>query len=58
MKKFPREIKVYVGDRLEDGTPVWCVAQNVEEIPEDAEEKVGVYVLNQMYKFRVWRELE
>jgi hypothetical protein len=59
MKRLPKEILVYTADHLEDGTPVYAVANNVNEIPEDADgEKVGNYVLNTVSSFRVRRELK
>lgn len=60
MKKrsLPKEILVYVCDELEDGTPVYAVANNVKEIPEDADgQLIGVYYLNTTPKFKVRREL-
>ena len=58
-KRMPQEILVYVCDTLEDGTPVYGVAHNVEEIPEENDgEKVGIYVLNRADNFRVRRELK
>lgn len=57
-KKMPKEILVYVCDALEDGTPVYAVALNVDEIPEDSHgDKVGNYVLNNEMVFRLKREL-
>ncbi len=57
-KNLPKEILVYECDRLEDGTPVYAVAINVDDIPEDADgQKVGVYALNKEYPFRIHREL-
>lgn len=58
-KRLPKEILIYLDDTLEDGTPVYSVALNVDEIPEDKHgEKVGNYVLNNEATFRVRRELK
>ena len=58
-KRMPQEILVYLCDTLEDGTPVYGVARNVEEIPEENDgEKVGIYILNRANNFRVRRELK
>lgn len=57
-KRLPKEILVYVCDTLDDGTPVYGVAANVDDIPEDSHgDKVGVYTLNRESNFRVRREL-
>lgn len=57
-KIMPEEILVYLHDTLEDGTPVYCVANKVDEIPEDISgDKVGIYFLNRVAKFTVKREL-
>ena len=56
MKKFSNEILVYVCD-YDDGKPIYAVADNVEELPEDIEPKVGIYVLNRVAAFKVKREL-
>ena len=53
-KKLPKEILIYVADELDDGTPVYGVAINVDEIPvENNGDRVGVYALNKDYKFSV-----
>jgi hypothetical protein len=58
MKKLPNEILVYQCDEI-DGEPLYAVAMNVDDIPEDADgEKVGNYVLNRVSAFRVRRELK
>lgn len=58
-KKLPKEILVYVSDTLDDGTPVYGVAANVDDIPEDSHGgKVGNYTLNREAVFRVRRELK
>lgn len=58
-KKLPKEILVYKCDELNDGTPVYAVATEVVEIPEDMDnEQVGVYVLNKPYRFSVKRKLK
>lgn len=57
-KRLPKEILVYQCDTV-DGVPIYAVAQNVDEIPEDAHgQKVGVYALNREDTFRVKRELK
>jgi len=57
-KKLPKEVLIYVADTLDDGTPVYGVAVNVEDIPEESHgEKVGNYTLNREWTFRVRREL-
>jgi hypothetical protein len=57
MKKFPKELLVYVCD-YDDGKPIYAVAENVADIPEQlAEPRVGVYVLNRTCKYAVKREL-
>ncbi len=59
MKKLPKEILVYQCDKLDDGTAVYAVANNAQEIPEDADgQKIGVYILNHEATFRVRRELK
>ena len=58
MKKLPPELLIYISDWA-DGKPVFCCAENVEEIPEDVvDHRVGVYVLNRTCKFSVKRELK
>lgn len=57
-KNLPSEILVYQCDTC-DGVPVYSVAHNVEEIPEDADgERVGVYILNRTDTFHIKRELK
>jgi hypothetical protein len=57
-KKLADEVLVYKCDELDDETPVYAIAEDVKEIPEDADgESVGVYVLRATYKFKVKREL-
>ena len=57
--KMPKEITVYVYDYDEDGTPILAVANSVEDISEDHEnKKVGIYTLNRTATFRVKRELK
>lgn len=57
-KKLPVEILVYQCDEV-DGEPIYAVARNVEDIPEDAAgQKVGTYSLNRSDTFRVRRELK
>ena len=55
--KFPKEILVYVCD-YDDGKPIFGIARNVEDIPEDCDRgKVGNYTLNRERIFRVRRHL-
>ena len=57
-KKLPQKILLYQCDEA-DGEPVYAVARNADEIPEDANgQKVGVYTLNRASAFRVRRELD
>ena len=57
-KQMPKEILVYVADVLEDGTPVYAVATDVEEIPEDVNgQRIGVYTLNTSPTFVVHRSI-
>lgn len=56
--KLPKEILIYVCDELDDGTPVFAVARNADEIPEDVNgEQVGVYVQNTVSTFKVHKTL-
>ena len=58
MKKFPKELLIYVCDVDKDGSPIYAVARNVDEVPEEeVSGKVGVYTLNRACGFRVRREL-
>ena len=58
MKKFPKELLVYVCD-YSDGKPIYAVAENVNEIPEDCDgNPVGNYMLNRSSTFKVKRELK
>jgi len=57
MTEFPKEIIVYVSG-YNAGKPFFEVADNVEGVPEGcADGKVGVYVLNRTYGFKVERKL-
>ena len=57
-KNMPDEIFIFAADYLDDGTPVWTVVTNVNQIPEDAEgEIVGNYFLNKTAKFGLKRTL-
>jgi hypothetical protein len=57
MKKMPKEILVYQCDTC-DGQPIYAVARNIEEIPEDIQgETVGVYTFKQQNTFKVVRGL-
>ena len=56
-KVLPNEILVYQCDEV-DGVAIYCVAINVDEIPEEYDgETVGVFVLNHTNVFRLKREL-
>ena len=56
--KFPKEILVYEFDR-ENGHPIFAVAKNVDDIPDDCSGKIiGVYVLQTTHKFVIKRELK
>ena len=58
-KQMPKEILVYVSDTLDDGTPVYAVATNAEEIPEDISgQRIGIYILNNSPMFTVHRSLK
>ena len=58
-KSFPKEIFVYVADTLDDGTPIYGVATDINDIMEDsAGEKIGIYSLNRRATFLVRRELK
>ena len=58
-KRLPKEVFIYVCDTLDDGTPVYGVADSVDDIPEDSNgHKVGNYYLNNEHTFRVRRELK
>lgn len=57
-KKLPKEILIYQYDEV-DGQPVYAVARNVDEIPEEADgQKVGIYIINRTDTFRIRRELK
>lgn len=57
-RKLPKEILVYECDYV-DGQPIYAVARNVEEIPEDQDgASVGVFVINKTYKFGIKRALK
>lgn len=57
-KKLPKEILVYQCDEV-DGEPIYAVARNVDEIPDDVDGcTVGNYALNRRGTFRVKRELD
>lgn len=55
---MPKELLVYICDRDEAGKPVYGVALDVRDIPDDDEGTlVGNYVLNQTHRFRLTRSL-
>ena len=57
-KKLPKEILLYQIDEA-DGEPVYAVAHNVDDIPEDAHgHKIGIYTLNRENIFMVRRILK
>lgn len=57
-KKLPREILVYQCDEC-DGEPIYAVARNVDEIPEDFDgATISVFTFNKSYKFGVTRSLK
>ena len=58
--KMPKEILVYCCDYdEEDGTPIFAVAKNVDDIPDDTDgETVGNYTLNRVSTFQLKRELQ
>ena len=52
--KMPTIIFVYVCDREKDGTPIYAVANNLNEIPLDiGGEKVGCYKMCHEYTLNV-----
>mgnify|MGYP001561717677 CR=1 FL=1 len=57
--KFPKELLIYVFDKDEKGEPIFGIANNADEIPdENSGEKVAVYTLNRTTLFKIKRELE
>lgn len=59
MKAFPKELLIYVADYDEKSEPIYGVARNVDEIPEDIDaEKVGIYVKNRETTFEITRVLK
>ena len=57
-KTPPKQILVYAFDNDEKGNPIYSVANNVDEIPNDCDgERVWNYTLNRTSTFRVRREL-
>lgn len=57
-RKLPKEILVYECDYV-DGQPIYAVARNVDEIPEEYDgAPVSVFTVNRSYKFKVSRELK
>lgn len=59
MSKLPNEIMVYQFDVDEsDGTALFAIAQNIDEIPDNLDgKKIGVYTLNRIRRLRIKREL-
>ena len=59
MVRMAKEILVYACDYEKDGTPIFAVAKNINEISEDSRgERVGVYVLNRTMTFDVKKTLK
>lgn len=59
MSKFkpPKEMWAYVADYLDDGSPVWCLAETLDEIPEDQSgSKIAKYTLSGRAIFVIHRE--
>lgn len=57
-KKLPKQIYVYQCDEV-DGEPIYAVARNVEEIPEDQSgAKVSVFNFDRTVVFVVSRSVE
>lgn len=57
-KKLPRVIYVYQCDET-DGIPIYAVAQDIEEIPEDEHgNRIGIYVLKTQHTLAVSRSLK
>jgi hypothetical protein len=57
-KRLPKAILVYQYDEA-DGEPVYAVALNLDDIPEEVDgKKVGSYMLDQQSTFRIHRELK
>ena len=56
---MPNKIYVYVCDYdADEGKPIYAVAESLEEIPEDTEDPVGVYLLNNTGILHVTRRLK
>lgn len=61
MKKdrMPKQILIYVCDHLDDGTPVYAVAQEIGEIAEEMDgTRVGLFTLDRETELCVRRELK
>jgi hypothetical protein len=59
MAKHPKQVFVYQVDTMEDGTPLYAVVVNIEEIPEDNHgDRIGIYSLVNSPKFTVTRKLD
>ena len=57
-QNLPKEILIYRVEEV-DGHPIYAVALNVNDIPEDADgDTVGIYTINQKMIFHVRRELK
>jgi len=58
-QKLPKEILVYVCDEIDGNVPVYAVASDIDEIPEDSHDTiVGTYTLTRTSVFKVRRELK
>ncbi len=56
--KMPKHIFIYVCDELEDGTPVFAVATELEQVPEEnSGQRIGSYALSSSPTFVVTRDL-
>jgi len=56
--RYPKELFIYVVDKLNDGTPCFGAVPDINEISEDqAGEKIAIYTLNRQMTFKVKREL-
>jgi len=57
--KFPKQAYVYLADIDRDGTPIFGVVTDIEELPEDQSgQRIGVYTLDHSPTFVVKRGIE
>lgn len=55
--KPPKKIWAYIADTLDDGSPLWCLSETLDEIPEDQNgETIVQYTLDHKATFIVTRE--